>query len=135
MVCVCVCVCVLTAKCLAYGNFQGLGGQIGSAAAVYTTATATPDLSCICNLHCSLQQGRIPNPLSEARDRIFILPETSDPPPTEPQWELPKLVFERIIYAIVKNSKGRSSLVAHQVEGSVSPLLWLRLLLWLRFNP
>ena len=33
----------------------------------YTTAT-TPDLSCICNLHHSSQQGQILNPLSKARD-------------------------------------------------------------------
>ena len=36
--------------------------------------TATPDPSCICNLHRSLQQRGILNPLSEARDwtRIFM---------------------------------------------------------------
>ena len=34
----------------------------------YTTATATPDLSLVCNLHHSSQQGQILNPLSEARD-------------------------------------------------------------------
>ena len=34
----------------------------------YTTATATPDLSRICDLHCSSQQHLILNPLSEARD-------------------------------------------------------------------
>jgi len=35
---------------------------------VYTTATATQDLSRICDLHHSSQQHRILNPLSEARD-------------------------------------------------------------------
>ena len=36
----------------------------------YATATATPDLSCICNLHhSSSRQRRILNPLNEARDR------------------------------------------------------------------
>ena len=39
----------------------------------YTTATDTPDLSRICNLHHSSWQCRIPNPLSEARDRTFVL--------------------------------------------------------------
>ena len=39
----------------------------------YTTATATPDLSHICNLHHSSQQHRILNPLSEARDRTYNL--------------------------------------------------------------
>ena len=35
----------------------------------YTTATATPDLSRVCDLHCtcSLRQHGILNPLSEAR--------------------------------------------------------------------
>ena len=34
----------------------------------YTTATATWDLSRVCDLHHSSLQGRIPNPLREARD-------------------------------------------------------------------
>ena len=38
----------------------------------YTTAPATPDPSRICKLHHSLQQQRILNPLSEARDRTHI---------------------------------------------------------------
>ena len=33
----------------------------------YTTAIATQDPSCICDLHHSSLQRRIPNPLSEAR--------------------------------------------------------------------
>ena len=44
---------------------------------VYTTATATPDPSCICNLHHSLQQHWILNPLSKARDGTHILMDTS----------------------------------------------------------
>ena len=43
-----------------------LGGLIGAVAA---TATATQDLSCICDLHHSPRQRLIFNPLSEARDR------------------------------------------------------------------
>ena len=39
----------------------------------YTTATATPDLSCVCNLHHSSQQCQIFNPLSEARGQIHSL--------------------------------------------------------------
>ena len=35
----------------------------------YTTATAMPDSSCICDLHHSSRQCRILNPLIEARDR------------------------------------------------------------------
>ena len=37
------------------------------------TATATPDLSHICDLHHSSRQRRMLNPLSEARDRTCNL--------------------------------------------------------------
>ena len=40
-------------------------------------ATAMPDLSHISNPHHGLQQGRILNSLSEARDRTCILVDTS----------------------------------------------------------
>ena len=43
----------------------------------YSTATATWSLSYICNLHYSSRQHRIINPLSEARDQIHILMDTS----------------------------------------------------------
>ena len=43
----------------------------------YTTATATWDPSCICDLHHSLQQWRILNPLSRVRNRTLILMDTS----------------------------------------------------------
>ena len=43
----------------------------------YTTATATPALSCICDLYHSLWQCWILNPLSETRDRTCILMDTS----------------------------------------------------------
>ena len=39
----------------------------------YTTATATPDPSHVCDLHHSSQQHWIPNPLSKARDRTHKL--------------------------------------------------------------
>ena len=42
----------------------------------YATATATPDLSGICDLHPSLWQRWILNPLNEARDLNHILRET-----------------------------------------------------------
>ena len=53
-------------------------GQVRAAAATagYTTATETPDLSHICDLHCSLQQHWILNPLSEARDQTHIFMDT-----------------------------------------------------------
>ena len=43
----------------------------------YATATATWDLSCVCDLHHSSWQRRILNPLSEARDRTCILMDDS----------------------------------------------------------
>ena len=43
----------------------------------YATAIATPDLSCICDLHLSSQHGWILNPLKEASDRNCILMDTS----------------------------------------------------------
>ena len=49
---------------------------MGAAAEAYTTAMETPDLSCICDPHCSLQQCQMLNPLSEARDRTRILRDT-----------------------------------------------------------
>ena len=43
----------------------------------YTTATAAWDPSCVCDLHHSLWQHRILNPLSEARDQTHVLMDTS----------------------------------------------------------
>ena len=43
----------------------------------YSTATATPDPCCICNLHHCLGQCQILNPLSEARDQTRVLMDTS----------------------------------------------------------
>ena len=42
----------------------------------YTTATATADLSRIFDLHCSLWQRHILNPLSKARDQTQIFMDT-----------------------------------------------------------
>ena len=44
----------------------------------YTPDTAMPDPSYICHPHCSVQQCRIPNPLSTAKDQTRILKETKD---------------------------------------------------------
>ena len=60
----------------AYGSSLARGPR-AAAAAGQATATATPDLSCICDLCHSLQQGQILNPLLEARDRTRILMDTS----------------------------------------------------------
>ena len=43
----------------------------------YTTATATPDPSCILELCCSSRQRWILTPLSKARDRTSMLTDTS----------------------------------------------------------
>ena len=43
----------------------------------YTTATSTPDQSCVCDFHHSSQQRWILNPLSEARDQTHTLMDTS----------------------------------------------------------
>ena len=43
----------------------------------YTTATATQDLSCLCNLHHSSWQHWILNPLIKARDQTRILLDIS----------------------------------------------------------
>ena len=42
----------------------------------HATATATQDLSCVCELYHSSQQCQILNPLSEARDQTHILMDT-----------------------------------------------------------
>ena len=39
----------------------------------YTTATAMPGMSCVCDRHHSSQQCWVLNPLSKARDRTCIL--------------------------------------------------------------
>ena len=53
------------------------------------TATATPDPNHICDLHHSMQQHWILNPLSEASDQIRILTDTvSSSEPAEPQEDL-----------------------------------------------
>ena len=54
----------------------------------YTTAIATLDPSCICNLHYSSRQLRILNPLSEPKDWTPVLIELVGFLTTEPQWNL-----------------------------------------------
>ena len=62
----------------AYGNSQVRGSnQSCSQLLAYATATTTPDPRPICDLHHSLQQHWIINPLGKARDRIHILVDTS----------------------------------------------------------
>ena len=54
-----------------------LGVQLELQLLAYTTATAMPDPSRLCDLHHSSQQHWIPDPLREARDRTRILMDTS----------------------------------------------------------
>ena len=53
------------------------GVQLELQLLAYTTATATPDLSCVCDLHRSSQQCQMRNPLSKARDRTQVFMDTS----------------------------------------------------------
>ena len=51
----------------------GLGIKLELQLLAYTTATAMPDPSRICDLEHSLQYCQILNPLSMARDPAYIL--------------------------------------------------------------
>ena len=59
----------------------------------YTTATATRDLSHICDLHHSSMQCRIHNPLREARDQTCVSWMLVRFISTEPRWELLTVVL------------------------------------------
>ena len=50
--------------------------QMGIAAADYVTASATPDLSSLWDLSCSLSQHQVLNSLSKTRDWTYIFMET-----------------------------------------------------------
>ena len=50
---------------------------LGNPITAYITATATPDLSHVCNLNHSSWQRWTLNPLSKARDRTRVLLDTS----------------------------------------------------------
>ena len=56
---------------VAYGSFQ-TKGWIGAV----TATIATPDLSCVCDLCCNLQQRQVLNSLSKARDQTCIFMDT-----------------------------------------------------------
>ena len=61
---------------VAYGSSQARG-WIRAAAAAYTTATATQDLTYVCSLYHSLEQHQILSLLSKARNWTHILMDTS----------------------------------------------------------
>ena len=64
-----------------------LGAESELQLLAYTTATAKPDPSHVCNLHRSLRQCWILNLLNEVRDQTCILIVTA-----EPQRELPSVI-------------------------------------------
>ena len=51
--------------------------SLHQATQAYTAATATPDPSHICDLHCSSEHRQILNPLSGAGDQICVLMDAS----------------------------------------------------------
>ena len=53
-----------------------LGVKLELQLLAYTTATATQDLSHVCNLHHRSWQYQIPDPLSETRDQTCVLMDT-----------------------------------------------------------
>ena len=73
----CVCVCVFRAALAAYGGSQARVKSELQLPAYDPTATAMWDLSCVSDLHHGSPQCWILNPLSEARDQISILIDTS----------------------------------------------------------
>ena len=54
-----------------------LGVELELKLPAYTTATAIQGLSHVCNLHHRSQQCWIPDPLGKARDRAWVLMDTS----------------------------------------------------------
>ena len=62
---------------LQYTDVPRLGVKSELQLLAYTTATAMRDLSRICDLHHSSGRGRILNPVSKARDRTYILMDSS----------------------------------------------------------
>ena len=55
----------------------GLGDESELQLPAYATATAMPDPSCTFDLHCSLWQHWILNPLSETRDQNQVFKDTT----------------------------------------------------------
>ena len=54
-----------------------LGVELELQLPTYTIASATWDLSYVCDLHHSSQQHWIPNPLSKARNQTRVLIDTN----------------------------------------------------------
>ena len=62
---------------LQYMEFPRLRVQLELQLQTYTTATATRDPSRVCDLYHGSWQCQILNPLNKARDRTYILMDTS----------------------------------------------------------
>ena len=73
----CIYIYVFLGPHLLHMEVPRLGVKLELQLLTYTTATATRDLSCICNLHHSSWQCWIFNTLSKARDQIGNLIVTS----------------------------------------------------------
>ena len=71
------CLFVFLGPHLRHMEVSRLGIELELQLLAYTTAIATPDPSCICDLRGSLRQYRILNPLREARNQTHILMDTS----------------------------------------------------------
>ena len=67
----------------------------------YTTATATQDLSCACDLYRSSQQHQVPNPLKETRDWTRILMDSSWTTQRELSWVFFLLFIYVFIYLLI----------------------------------
>ena len=76
----------------------------------YTTATATPDLSLVCNLHHSLRQCQILNPPIKAMDRTQILMDTNQFLNPLSRDRTPTLEFRGAGWSVLENF--------HQVKGA-----------------
>ena len=63
--------------CLLHMDILRLGGELELQLPAYTTATATQNPSCVCDIHHSSPQHQISNPLSEGRDRTWVLTDPS----------------------------------------------------------
>ena len=80
--------------------------RILATSSTYTTATASPDLSHMCNLHHSSWQYQILSPLTEARDQACVLTDTSWVlNPLGTKIELLKLAVFRFIVSQTKLSR------------------------------
>ena len=104
---------LLMAAPTAYGSSQ-LGVELEPQLLAYATATATWDLSPVCNLHHSSRQPQILNTLSEAGNWTHILMDTS--------WGLNLLSHNgnsSLIFVLSRNHMGFNAMVLNHEHRSV----------------